>query len=107
MKQLLSLIVLILLFSCTPQNTNSKYSKIEYEAGPCFGFCPIFKLTINPDKTATLEAERFNFSKDPSKDDSSKPREGTFKATIKEADYHQLISLRIGCKKFKKQLWKS
>ncbi|MEY8760999.1 DUF6438 domain-containing protein [Chryseobacterium tongliaoense] len=92
MKHLLSLIALILLFSCTSQKTGSKYSKIEYEAGPCFGFCPIFKLTINPDRTAVLEAERFNFSKD----DSSKPREGTFKTTIKEADYNRLVSLLDG-----------
>ncbi|EJL74303.1 DUF6438 domain-containing protein [Chryseobacterium populi] len=96
MKHLLSLIALIILFSCTSQNTSSKYSKIEYEAGPCFGFCPIFKLTVNSDRTAILEAEHFNFSKDPSKDDSSKPREGTFKTTIKEADYNKLVSLLDG-----------
>lgn len=75
---------------------NSKYSKIEYEAGACFGSCPIFKITINPDRTAVLEAEHFNFSKGFSKSEFDKPREGTFKATIKEADYNKLISLLDG-----------
>lgn len=75
---------------------NSKYSKIEYEAGACFGSCPIFKITINPDRTAVLEAEHFNFSKGFSKSEFDKPREGTFKGTIKEVDYNKLISLLDG-----------
>ncbi|MFN1215523.1 DUF6438 domain-containing protein [Chryseobacterium kwangjuense] len=94
MKYILSLCTLIFLFSCTAQKkTGSPYTTIEYEAGACFGSCPIFKLTINPDRTAILEAEHFNFSKDFSKGEFSKPREGTFKGVIKEADYNQLISL--------------
>ncbi|WP_343610630.1 DUF6438 domain-containing protein [Chryseobacterium oranimense] len=93
MKYILSLCAFIFLFSCTTQKTNSKYSKIEYEAGACFGSCPIFTMTINPDRTAVLEAEHFNFSKDFSKGEFSKPREGTFKATIKEADYNKLVTL--------------
>ena len=72
---------------------SSKYSTIEYEAGPCFGFCPIYKMTISEDRTAVLEAEHFNFSKGTTKDEFSKPREGTFKATIKEEDYTKLTAL--------------
>ncbi|KIC64823.1 DUF6438 domain-containing protein [Chryseobacterium taiwanense] len=83
----------LLLFSCTAQKNTSKYSTIEYEAGACFGSCPIFKITINPDRTAVLEAEHFNFSKEFSKAEFSKPREGTFKATIKEEDYKKLTVL--------------
>lgn len=93
MKYLLGLCAFILLFSCTVQKNNTKYSKIEYEATPCFGFCPVFKMTISPDRTAVFEAEHFNFNDHPSKDEFSKPREGTFKGTIKEADYNQLIGL--------------
>lgn len=96
MKYLLTLCAFILLFSCTSQKANSEYSKIEYEATPCFGFCPVFKITINPDRTAVFEAEHFNFTTQPSKDEFSKPREGTFKGTIKEKDYHKLISLLNG-----------
>lgn len=76
--------------------STSKYSTIEYEAGACFGSCPIFKMTINPDRTAVLEAEHFNFSKEFSKGEFSKPREGTFKTTIKEADYKKLVTLLDG-----------
>lgn len=93
MKYLFSLLTALLLFSCSTQKNTSKYSTIEYEAGACFGSCPIFKITINPDKTAVLEAEHFNFSKEFSKAEFSKPREGTFKGTIKQEDYNKLIAL--------------
>ncbi|WP_353151063.1 DUF6438 domain-containing protein [Chryseobacterium sp.] len=93
MKYLLGICAFIFLFSCTSQKNRAKYSKIEYEATPCFGFCPVFKMTINPDRTAVFEAEHFNFNNQPSKDEFSKPREGTFKGTIKEEDYNKLISL--------------
>lgn len=96
MKNLLSLFALVFLFSCGSQKTNSKYSKIEYQAGACFGSCPIFKITINPDRTAVFEAEHFNFSKGFSKGEFDKPREGTFKGTIKDADYNKLIALLDG-----------
>lgn len=97
MKYLLSLLTIIFLFSCSSQKMSStKYSTIEYEAGACFGSCPIFKMTINSDRTAVLEAEHFNFSKEFSKGEFSKPREGTFKTTIKEADYKKLITLLDG-----------
>ncbi|MDH6252881.1 hypothetical protein M2347_002608 [Chryseobacterium sp. H1D6B] len=98
MKYLLSLFAFIFLLSCNSQNQNakSKYSVIEYEAGACFGFCPVYKMTINADRTAVLEAEHFNFTKTPSKDDFSKEREGTFTATIKESDYKKLVSLLDG-----------
>lgn len=93
MKYLLSLFAAVLLLSCSTQKVESKYSTIEYEAGACFGFCPIYKMTINKDRTAVLEAEHFNFTKGTTKDEFSKPREGTFTATIKEADYNQLVAL--------------
>ncbi|AZA79600.1 hypothetical protein EG347_19955 [Chryseobacterium sp. G0186] len=96
MKYLLGLCTFIFLLSCTSQKTNSNYSKIEYEAIPCFGFCPVFKMTINADRTAVFEAEHFNFNDKPSKDEFSKPREGTFKGTIKEEDYNKLIGLLDG-----------
>lgn len=94
MKYLLGLFTIIFLFSCSSQKmSTSKYSTIEYEAGACFGSCPIFKMTINPDRTAILEAEHFNFSKEFSKGEFDKPREGTFKTTIKEKDYKKLTVL--------------
>lgn len=97
MKYLLALFAFVFLFSCTTsKKVNSKYTKIEYQAGPCFGFCPVFKITINPDRTAVFEAEHFNFGNKTSKDEFSNPREGTFTGTIKEKDYNKLISLLDG-----------
>lgn len=92
MKYMLLLLGTALLMACTVQN-KSEYQTIEYEAGACFGFCPIFKMTINPDRTAVLEAEHFNFSDGRSKDEFSMPREGTFKGTIKEEDYRTLVEM--------------
>lgn len=93
MKYLLTALAFAFVISCNSQKTSSNYSRIEYEAGPCFGFCPIYKMTINADRTAVLEAERFNFSEGHSKEDFSKPREGTFTTTIKKEDYEKLVSL--------------
>ena len=93
MKYLLSLFAVVVLMSCQTQKSASNYSKIEYETTPCFGFCSVFKMTINPDRTAVFEAERFNFEEGHSKDAFSKPREGTFKTTIKAEDYAKLVRM--------------
>ena len=92
MKYLSTLLFSLFLLSCSTQNS-IKYSKIQYEAGACFGFCPIFKLIINPDRTAVIEAEHFTFTKGNSKGEFSQPKEGTFRATIKENDFIKLITL--------------
>lgn len=84
--------LLLGLMSCTTSQV-SKYSKIEYEVGPCFGFCPIFKITIDSDRNAVLEAEHYNFSQGEGKSDLDKPREGTFKSVISKEDYQKLITL--------------
>lgn len=95
MKYLLTFLLSIVLLSCTTKNP-SQFSKIEYEAGACFGFCPIFKMTINPDRTAIIDAQHFTFSKGRSKDEFSQPKEGMFKAAITEADYNKMIALLNG-----------
>lgn len=90
MKYLLSIITFFLLMSCATTNT-SKYSKIEYEAGACFGFCPIFKLTVNPDRTAVIDAERFTFTEGRTNVDVN-TKEGRFTTTIKAEDYDTLLA---------------
>lgn len=92
MKYLFAIITSLFLFSCATQNSASKYSKIEYEAGPCFGSCPIYKMTIKADRTAVLEAEHFNFSKGFSKGEFDKPREGTFTTTVSPEEYKKLTA---------------
>lgn len=93
MKYLFSLLAAVVLLSCSTQKSSSKYSTIEYDAGACFGSCPIFKITINPDRTAVFDAAHFNFSKGFSKGEFDKPREGIFKGTIKQEDYNKLVTL--------------
>lgn len=92
MRYLLSFILLAGLMSCSSSKV-CKYSKIEYEVGPCFGFCPIYKIIINADKTAILEAEHFNFSKGEGRGDLDKPREGTYRSVISKEDFDKLMTL--------------
>lgn len=95
MKYLLSLLAFSLFLSCSSQKTEATFTKIEYEAGPCFGFCPMYKMTIDSNRNAVLEAERFNFSQGNSREDFSKPREGTFTTKIKAEDYAKLNAMLI------------
>lgn len=90
MKYLFSLLFILGLMSCTTSQV-SKYSAIEYQVGPCFGFCPTYTITIDSNRNAILEAEHFNFSEGGTKDDLNKPREGTFKATLSTEDYKRLV----------------
>lgn len=69
---------------------DSKIEKIEYEAGTCFGTCPIFKITINKDRSATFFAEHYNFSQ--TQDADFKP-EGTFKATLRDKEFEQIVDI--------------
>ncbi len=32
---------------------------ISYATGPCYGTCPVYKVTVRPDGTGTFEGERF------------------------------------------------
>ena len=32
---------------------------ISYETGPCFGACPVFRVTVNSDGSGTFEGRRF------------------------------------------------
>lgn len=32
---------------------------ISYETGPCFGACPVYKVTVRPDGTGLFEGRRF------------------------------------------------
>ena len=56
-------------------------AKIDFEAGACYGTCPIFKMTIAKDGTAKYEAEKFN------------KQEGQFTAIIKTLQFDSLTSL--------------
>lgn len=89
MKYVLSLLSFVVMLSCATTLTTSNYSKIEYEAGACFGFCPIYKMTINKDRTATFEAKRFNFAQDV----HSEENEGTFTGKIDPEKYKELLSM--------------
>ena len=89
MKYLLTIFTLLFVFSCSTNKMDTPYSTIEYSAGPCFGFCPIYKITISADRTAIFKAQRFNFSHDT----SSEKDEGTFTGKINEDHYNELISL--------------
>lgn len=91
MKYIVSLLISLILSGCSMQKSNIQ--TIEYEAGACFGYCPMFKMVINSDRTAAIEAERFTFSKPENRDWNTENPEGTFTATIKEAQFNRLNKL--------------
>ena len=70
--------------------------KIEFETENCFGECPYFKLTINNNKSAILNAISGNSIYENTKmynSDSIPKTKGTFKTTLIEKDYNRLINL--------------
>ncbi len=93
MNYLFSLIAFMILSACANNTSETPYSQIQYKAGACFGTCPMFEMTINPDRTAIIDAERFTFEKAEIGSATSQEKEGTFRATITEQDYKTLITM--------------
>ncbi len=60
--------------------------KIEYSTGPCFGTCPIFKLTLNADHSAIWYAEHYNKI-------NNKEVSGDFKTVLKPDSYQEMVDL--------------
>ncbi|PKB15264.1 hypothetical protein CLU82_0328 [Flavobacterium sp. 5] len=65
---------------------NHKIKKIEYSTTGCYGTCPIFKLTINFDKSAKWKAEIYN-------EISNKEVIGNFNSKITEDKYNEIVDL--------------
>ncbi|WP_160138457.1 DUF6438 domain-containing protein [Chryseobacterium sp. c4a] len=74
-----------------------KYSikKISYEAGPCYGTCPMFKLELNKNKMSKFTALAFNFMDHYDSETAANAignlnkgkNEGVFKSQIKPSDF--------------------
>jgi Domain of unknown function (DUF6438) len=64
--------------------------KIEYATNGCMGECPIFKLDIEQNGKATFKAEHYNYTRPWQQ---GKILTGTYKTTLKEADYNQIKDL--------------
>lgn len=99
MKYLFPLFAFFLFFSYNSQNAQSsqpKYAAIRYTSTSYLDFDPVFTMTLNPDRTAVLEAEHYNFPKLNSENKRSQKREGTFETTIKKEDYNKLVYLLNG-----------
>lgn len=67
-------------------SSNHKIEKIEYSTTGCYGTCPIFKLTINSDKTAKWNAEMYNKI-------NNKEISGNFNSKITEDKYNDIVNL--------------
>ena len=61
---------------------------IEYSTSPCFGTCPVYKLTVDNKKNGIFFAEKYNFS-----DDYKDKDEGFFKGKVDDKKYKELISI--------------
>ena len=65
---------------------NHNIEKIEYSTSGCFGTCPVFKINIDSDKSAKLNAENFNKI-------NNKNANGKFKTKIDDKKYYEIIDL--------------
>ena len=66
--------------------SNHKIEKIEYSTTACYGTCPIFSLTINPDRFTIWNATSFN-------EIHKKEIKGEFKTTLEEKQFNLIIHL--------------
>ncbi len=85
MKNVLFAIFSLFMFSCSSANEQPKIASLHYEAGPCFGFCPMFSMDIDADGTIIYEAIRYTSSR-------SEPEKGSgrFKGRLNPAQQAQL-----------------
>lgn len=78
-----ALLIVLGAFSCwstkNGKNLESLTKVIEMEKGPCFGRCPVFKLTIYDNGLASYEGERFT------------DRLGTYVKNVPSNRYKQLL----------------
>lgn len=63
MKYVLLFILAIFTTSCRSQIANAEFETLSLQKTPCRGFCPVYKLTLKKDGTATLNGERYYFEK--------------------------------------------
>jgi hypothetical protein len=55
----LALALAALTACATVPATASPVHAIAYETGPCFGACPVYRVTVNSDGSGTFEGRRF------------------------------------------------
>lgn len=58
-KSLPGLVALALAGCATTAGAGAAGESISYETGPCFGACPVYKVTVGPDGDGTFEGRRF------------------------------------------------
>ena len=49
----------LLLAACAATAPASPAETISFETGPCFGACPVYRVTVNGDGSGTFEGRRF------------------------------------------------
>lgn len=80
------------------QPSNHSIESIEFYTSGCMGICPVYKLIINSDRTATFLAKGLNFNKTINEiivaidNDRVGDVYGSYKGKIKEVDYNKLIN---------------
>ena len=62
MKLVMAIAALVMLAGCTAADTAEPprtAETIRYEAGPCFGTCPVYVVTVSSDGRGMFEGKRF------------------------------------------------
>jgi hypothetical protein len=55
----LSLAVSSAVVAAAPARPATALETISYETGPCFGVCPVYRVTVSPDGRGVFEGKRF------------------------------------------------
>lgn len=88
MKNLLiAFILLMSLSACKKKTTGTQKALIIYHTSGCYGYCPVYHLQVNNDKTARLYAEVV-YKNGTSELDSSKM--GYFTGTLQDTLFNNL-----------------
>lgn len=60
MKQIIAFFAgVVALSACATIPSEPVPASISYETGPCFGRCPVYRVTVRADLTGTFEGRRF------------------------------------------------
>lgn len=54
MKTTITLLLAVILFSCSGQKDTVKFEKVIFHSSRCFGDCPVIHLQVNKDKSLLL-----------------------------------------------------
>lgn len=92
MKPLNSILLLLLLASCSAEKTPIDFEKIVFHTSPCFGNCPIINLQVNKDKSILLYKNKDIIKAKVGEGSTLNNETEYFKGTVSDELYKELLT---------------